>query len=176
MCACFTDGAPLRGILFNRHLHTFTTTAQFVLGRHFSGGYHDQWSGVPLPLVFLVKLNALNCYVCCRVHSASSALGYWQRPEATAETFQATLAAEDGPTATRYLRTGDLGYVVDGKLFVCSRIKDTIIIGGKNYYPADLESTLITVAPQLRPGCMAAVPVTAPGRNGRFSHALTLLA
>lgn len=54
--------------------------------------------------------------------------GYFQNPEATAETFR------DG-----WLHTGDLGYIADGELFICGRLKDLIIIRGANFYPQDIE-------------------------------------
>ena len=55
--------------------------------------------------------------------------GYYEMPEATAETI-----GEDG-----FMRTGDLGYLVDGNIYICGRAKDVIIVNGKNYYPQDLE-------------------------------------
>ncbi|WP_442593803.1 AMP-binding protein [Parapusillimonas sp. JC17] len=63
--------------------------------------------------------------------------GYWQRPDATQETFGARIAGE--PDGATYLRTGDLGVVEDGELFVTGRIKDLIILGGANFYPHDIE-------------------------------------
>ena len=54
--------------------------------------------------------------------------GYYGNPEATAEGYR------DG-----YLHTGDLGYIADGKIYVCGRIKDLIIIRGANYHPQDIE-------------------------------------
>jgi fatty-acyl-CoA synthase len=54
--------------------------------------------------------------------------GYYRRPEATAELFR------DG-----WMRTGDLAYLVDGELVICGRIKDVIIVGGRNIYPQDIE-------------------------------------
>ncbi len=69
---------------------------------------------------------------------AAVAQGYWQRPQETAETFGARLAdSGDGP----FLRTGDLGFVAGGDLFVTGRLKDVIIIHGRNHYPQDLERT-----------------------------------
>lgn len=62
--------------------------------------------------------------------------GYWRRPEATAESFGATIAGE---THERYLRTGDLGVRVEDELFVTGRIKDLIILSGVNHYPQDIE-------------------------------------
>jgi hypothetical protein len=73
------------------------------------------------------------------VSSDSVAAGYWRNPPATAEAFHATLAgAHQG---RRYLRTGDLGFVDGGELYVAGRLKDLIIIRGQNYYPQDIELT-----------------------------------
>ena len=83
-------------------------------------------------------------------------LGYWNRPEETASTFQARLAdSGDGP----FLRTGDLGFVHDGELFVTGRLKDLLIIRGRNHYPQDIELTVQQSHPSLRPGCGAAFAV-----------------
>nr|VFJ72801.1 MAG: Acyl-CoA synthetase (AMP-forming)/AMP-acid ligase II [Candidatus Kentron sp. FW] len=73
------------------------------------------------------------------VSGAHVAQGYWNRPEETAQTFQARLAdTGEGP----FLRTGDLGFSKDGELFVTGRLKDMIIIHGQNYYPQDIEHTV----------------------------------
>ena len=86
------------------------------------------------------------------VSGRSIASGYWNRPEATQETFQAYLKdAQEGP----FLRTGDLGFLLDGELFVTGRIKDVIIIRGQNYYPQDIEMTVQKSHPALRPNCGA---------------------
>ena len=83
------------------------------------------------------------------VLSPSVAHGYWQRPEASAETFQAYLQdTGEGP----FLRTGDLGFLRDGELFVTGRIKDVIIIRGNNYYPQDIEYSVEKCHPALRAG------------------------
>ncbi|MEV0539796.1 fatty acyl-AMP ligase [Nocardia salmonicida] len=89
------------------------------------------------------------------------AQGYWGLPEATAETFHARIA--DDPERT-YLRTGDLGVVVDEELYVVGRLKDIIILRGRNYYPHDIEHTVQRAHPALRPGSGAAFAV--PGRDG----------
>lgn len=70
----------------------------------------------------------------------SIAQGYWNNPEKTAEAFNAYLAdTTEGP----FLRTGDLGFLQeDGELFVTGRLKDTIIIRGRNHYPQDIEQTV----------------------------------
>ena len=84
------------------------------------------------------------------------ARGYWERPEETAETFQAFLAdTGEGP----FLRTGDLGLFRGDELFVTGRMKDLIIIRGMNHYPQDIEYTVEQSHPSLRPGCGAAFSV-----------------
>jgi acyl-CoA synthetase (AMP-forming)/AMP-acid ligase II len=71
--------------------------------------------------------------------SLSVAQGYWNRPEETELTFHAYLAdTGEGP----FLRTGDFGFLRDGELFVTGRLKDLIIIGGRNLYPHDIELTV----------------------------------
>jgi acyl-CoA synthetase (AMP-forming)/AMP-acid ligase II len=69
------------------------------------------------------------------VRGASVAAGYWKKPEATAATFHAVTA--DGVTG--FLRTGDLGVLHEGELYVTGRIKDVLIIRGRNLYPHDIE-------------------------------------
>ncbi len=83
----------------------------------------------------------------------SVAAGYWNQPEATAHTFHAHLAGDDEQT---FLRTGDLGFLHDGELYVTGRLKDLIIIRGLNHYPQDIEQTAEQSHPSLRPGCGAA--------------------
>ncbi len=70
---------------------------------------------------------------------AHIAQGYWRNDEATRETFKATIA---GHPDQYYLRTGDLGAVIDGELYITGRCKDVIIIRGRNYYPQDIEWTV----------------------------------
>src|SRR4051794_5668615 len=81
------------------------------------------------------------------VSGPSVGRGYWQRPEQTREPFQAVLA--DGP-ATRFLRTGDLGYRDGAELFVTGRHKDLVIVRGRNHYPQDIEQTVEGCDPVLR--------------------------
>ena len=87
--------------------------------------------------------------------------GYWRRPELSAEIFQARCEGETGRT---YLRTGDLGVVIDGELYVVGRLKDLIIIRGRNYYPHDIEHTAQSAHSALQPTACAAFAV--PGGNG----------
>ncbi|MFC5745415.1 AMP-binding protein [Actinomadura rugatobispora] len=76
------------------------------------------------------------------VHGPNITAGYWGRPEATAETFQAVLAGDRGGLPERpWLRTGDLGVWYEGELYVTGRIKDLVIIDGRNHYPHDIEHT-----------------------------------
>ncbi|HEU4323402.1 MAG TPA: amino acid adenylation domain-containing protein [Roseiflexaceae bacterium] len=97
------------------------------------------------------------------VSSGSIAQGYWNRPEESQRSFGARLA--DRPGAGPFLRTGDLGFVHGGELFVAGRIKDLIIIRGRNHYPQDIELTVERSHPALRPGCGAAVSVEVAGEE-----------
>lgn len=83
----------------------------------------------------------------------SVAQGYWNNPEATGETFHARIA--DG-TQARFLRTGDLGMLKDGDLFVTGRIKDLIIVRGRNIAPQDVEQAAQAAHPAIRPASCAA--------------------
>lgn len=88
------------------------------------------------------------------VSGGSVALGYYNRPAQTDETFNARIAGSgEGP----YLRTGDLGFLQDGRLFVTGRIKDLIIVRGRNHCPMDLEDTAACANPMLAKGAGAAV-------------------
>jgi amino acid adenylation domain-containing protein len=92
------------------------------------------------------------------VRAESVGQGYYGRPEETREVFEATLANGDGP----YLRTGDHGFVSDGDLYVTGRIKDLIIIRGRNLYPQDIEQTVEASHPAVRSGCVAAFSIDVP--------------
>jgi acyl-CoA synthetase (AMP-forming)/AMP-acid ligase II len=90
----------------------------------------------------------------------SVAQGYWHQAEATQHTFQAFLAdTGEGP----FLRTGDLGFLQAGELFITGRIKDVIIIRGQNYYPQDIEQTVENSHAALRPHGGAAFAVEVKG-------------
>ena len=96
------------------------------------------------------------------VSSASVAQGYWNQPEQTKKTFQAVLAdTGEGP----FLRTGDLGFLHRGELFITGRLKDVIIIRGRNHYPQDIEQTVEQSHPSLRLGCGAAFAVQVDGEE-----------
>ncbi|MFD6906866.1 condensation domain-containing protein [Streptomyces sp. NPDC060077] len=113
------------------------------------------------------------------VRGASVTAGYFGNPERTAEAFGAVPVDEQaGPG---YLRTGDLGFLDDGELYVTGRRKDLIIIRGRNYYPTDIERAADHSHPGLRKGCGAAFAVEHEGEqalvlvqevDGRAVHGL----
>ncbi|HYO26046.1 MAG TPA: aminotransferase class I/II-fold pyridoxal phosphate-dependent enzyme [Lacipirellulaceae bacterium] len=89
------------------------------------------------------------------VSGPSVAEGYWRRPEETQQTFGAMLSDGRGP----FLRTGDLGFLADGELFVTGRLKDLIIIHGVNYYPQDIERVVDLAHENVQKGAGAAFAV-----------------
>ncbi|HEX7182275.1 MAG TPA: AMP-binding protein [Thermoanaerobaculia bacterium] len=91
------------------------------------------------------------------------ARGYWNRAEATREVFGARLAEEEGEGP--FLRTGDLGFLHEGELYITSRLKDVILIHGRNHYPQDIELTVEQSRPELRPGCGAALALEVAGEQ-----------
>jgi len=95
------------------------------------------------------------------VAGGSVGRGYWNRPDDTAATFG--LALPDDPR--RYMRTGDLGFLRDGQLYVCGRVKDVIIVRGANHYPQDIELTVERASAAIRPGCVAAFAFTVDGEE-----------
>ena len=96
------------------------------------------------------------------VNGGSVTSGYWDRLQATQETFQAYLKdTGEGP----FLRTGDLGFFSNGELFVTGRLKDVIIIRGRNYYPQDIELTVENSHPSLKEHSSAAFSVDIEGQE-----------
>jgi len=95
------------------------------------------------------------------IAGGSVARGYWGQSEASERTFRAVLAEGEGP----FLRTGDLGLLEQGELFVCGRLKDLVIIRGRNHYPQDIELTVERSHPALRPGCGAAFSIEVDGEE-----------
>ncbi len=87
----------------------------------------------------------------------SVAQGYWQRPEDTQSHFHAKIAGDT--TQASYLRTGDLGFILDEELFVTGRIKDLLIIHGRNLYPQDIELTMENSHLSLKSGAGAAFAI-----------------
>jgi long chain fatty acid CoA FadD26 len=77
------------------------------------------------------------------VHGDHVAMGYWRKPEQTARTFNAALVdPAPGTPKGPWLRTGDVGVMSDGELFIMGRIKDLVIVDGRNHYPDDIEATI----------------------------------
>jgi acyl-CoA synthetase (AMP-forming)/AMP-acid ligase II/acyl carrier protein len=97
------------------------------------------------------------------VRGPSVAQGYWNRPEESEHTFRSQLA--DGAHRGSFLRTGDLGFISDGNLFITGRLKDLIIIRGRNLYPQDIEMTTEQSDIALKPGCGAAFSVNIIGEE-----------
>ncbi|MFT3803426.1 MAG: AMP-binding protein [Burkholderiaceae bacterium] len=94
------------------------------------------------------------------VSGPSVAKGYWHQPEASACCFGALPdGVEMNADKDHFLRTGDLGVLYDGELYLTGRIKDLIIIHGRNHYPEDIERTVWASHPAFRPGCGAAFSV-----------------
>jgi len=110
------------------------------------------------------------------VSGPSVAQGYWNRADSSAETFGAMLAQPNQPPSGKavatwrpnpgpYLRTGDLGFFDNGELFVAGRLKDLIIIRGRNHYPQDIEHAVEEASPLVRAGSIAAFAVDVDGRE-----------
>ncbi|MBU6953988.1 non-ribosomal peptide synthetase/type I polyketide synthase [Hahella sp. HN01] len=99
------------------------------------------------------------------VRGPSIASGYWARPEATSDIFDAHLADPQGRYAGPYMRTGDLGFIHGAQLFITGRRKDLLIIDGVNYYPQDIEKTVFASHPDLTADNGAAFSVDIDGEE-----------
>ncbi|MGB6166946.1 MAG: fatty acyl-AMP ligase [Geitlerinemataceae cyanobacterium] len=112
------------------------------------------------------------------VCGASVADGYWQNPQSTKEIFRAQLAVPVGARVEElqiglpamlancsFLRTGDLGFLDEGELFVTGRLKDMMILNGRNYYPQDIEWTVEGSHPSIRSNCTVAFSVDLNGEE-----------
>jgi len=94
------------------------------------------------------------------VKGTTVAQGYFHNPEATESTFRARTTDGEGP----FMRTGDLAFEVEGEIYLSGRLKDVVIIRGQNHHPQDIEWTMATAHPALRPNCAAAFGI--PGDEG----------
>jgi thioester reductase-like protein len=103
------------------------------------------------------------------IRGPSKCLGYWRRPELSASIFEVRLPgdAEGGPT---WLRSGDMGFLHDGELYICGRSKDMLIVRGLNCYPQDIEA-LVEQDDRIRKGCVAAF-----AHEGESGEALVVVA
>lgn len=99
------------------------------------------------------------------VDSPSKALGYWNQPDLSRQDFHAVLSNETSDRS--FLRTGDLGFMYSGELFICGRSKDLIIVRGSNHYPQDIERTAEqALVDFVRAGCSAAFSVNGNKKRG----------
>lgn len=104
------------------------------------------------------------------LHGDNVGQGYWRRPHETELAFRNKLQtrlernshAEGAPEGASWFRTGDLGMYVDGELYITGRIKDMVIVDGRNHYPQDLEATVAEASPAVRAGFVAAFSVPSP--------------
>jgi len=97
------------------------------------------------------------------VNSPSVAKGYWDKPSFSDSVFRASMKGDD--SGKTYMRTGDLGVMHEGELFVTGRIKELIIVAGRNHYPQDIEFSLQTSNPTFRKGCGAAFAISDSGKE-----------
>lgn len=103
------------------------------------------------------------------LHGLNIGKGYWNKVDETEETFHNTLAhplpegshSEGAPEGAQWMRTGDYGVIYDGELYITGRVKDLVIVDGRNHYPQDLEHSAQEASPNLRPGFVAAFAVPA---------------
>jgi acyl-CoA synthetase (AMP-forming)/AMP-acid ligase II len=103
------------------------------------------------------------------LHGNNIGQGYWARPAETERVFGNKLQrrlsvgshADGSPSGATWLRTGDLGVYLNGELHITGRIKDLIIVDGRNHYPQDVEATTAEASPKVRSGYVAAFSVPA---------------
>ncbi|MGW5340591.1 long-chain-fatty-acid--AMP ligase FadD32 [Rhodococcus pyridinivorans] len=103
------------------------------------------------------------------LHGENMGIGYWGRKEETDNTFHNRITkrlaegshAEGTPDDSKWLRTGDYGVYIDGELYITGRVKDLVIVDGRNHYPQDLEFSAQEASSALRPGFVAAFAVPA---------------
>jgi acyl-CoA synthetase (AMP-forming)/AMP-acid ligase II len=95
------------------------------------------------------------------VSGPNVATGYWGQPERSAQVFGGSLPGDPGP----WLRTGDLGVLVDGQLYITGRRKDLVIVDGRNHYPQDIEHTVEHAHPAIRRHATAAFAVAGSDRE-----------
>lgn len=116
-------------------------------------------SGIPMmPLRIVHPEHFVECHESeigeIWLQGQSVAKGYYNNPEETEKTFKAQIKGDE--ESGYYLRTGDLGFLHEGQLYVCGRIKNMIIIRGQNYYPHDIELAVAHSDASIRKGCVVA--------------------
>ncbi|MGY4708916.1 fatty acyl-AMP ligase [Mycolicibacterium sp. CBM1] len=108
------------------------------------------------------------------LHGENIGRGYWGRDRETERSFRNKLQvrlehgshAEMAPADGTWFRTGDMGVYLDGELFITGRIKDMVIVDGRNHYPQDIEATVAEASPAVRAGFVAAFSVPADDAPG----------
>lgn len=95
------------------------------------------------------------------VSGASVAQGYWQRPEESEIVFHAMTRDGRGP----FMRTGDYGFFDGRELFITGRLKEVIIINGKNYFPSDIEGSVQALSSVFKADAGAAISIEAQGEQ-----------
>jgi len=119
------------------------------------------WGGIDLKIVNPETKISLNTNKIGEiwVRGDTVAKGYWKKPHVTEETFKATVANKDAPNK-HFVRTGDLGFIdADGYLYITSRVKDLIIIRGKNHAPNDIELSVLDCSEAIHRRHLAAFSV-----------------
>ncbi|MCB2017159.1 MAG: amino acid adenylation domain-containing protein [Hydrogenophaga sp.] len=126
--------------------------------------------GAPLPGVELRIVDPDTCRPCPEdnvgeiwITGASVGRGYWGQPGISEEIYRATVTGED--SRKTYLRTGDLGFLFDGELYVTGRSKDLILVNGRNIYPQDLEQTAQEAHSAIRPAGVIAISIDRGARE-----------
>ncbi|CAM9312666.1 unnamed protein product, partial [Chrysoparadoxa australica] len=104
--------------------------------------------------------------------SGSVTGGYYGKPEASEAAYGQRIKGSDSDKS--YLRTGDLAYWEEGRLFICGRQKDLIICRGRNVYPQDIEFAVQDASPAVRPGCIAAFSSDETGGDGELEVELVV--
>ena len=99
------------------------------------------------------------------IHGANVAKGYQDRDEETAETFGNTIGEtlQENLSKDGWLNTGDLGVLLNGHLYITGRVKDLVVVAGRNHYPQDIEATVQEASEHVRPDSVAAFAV--PGED-----------
>lgn len=118
-------------------------------------GYDFGWGETEIRIVDPTSLHSVAAGIVGEIWARGGAVcqGYWNHPEETSQTFHAVLPGD--PKGHRYLRTGDLGFIYDGKLYITGRLKDLIIIRGRNLYPQDIEHSIELALPDIKRPCAA---------------------
>ncbi|MBK6999606.1 MAG: aminotransferase class I/II-fold pyridoxal phosphate-dependent enzyme [Rhodoferax sp.] len=118
-------------------------------------GYDLGWGDTEIRIVDPTTLHSVDEGFVGEVWVRGSAVcqGYWDRPDESSQTFHAVLSGDT--KSHRYLRTGDLGFIYDGKLYITGRLKDLIIIRGRNLYPQDIEHSIELAVPDIKKPCAA---------------------